>query len=99
MFEHKNPYFEKFKIEMNIGKCTVNIRDIQLPFFMELIEKSGKLIKLAMYKLEDKTYFEKKEIKFNKEEEEAYNINNKKKKIEEQKNEDKNKEKEDEKNE
>ena len=60
MFEHKNPYFEKFKVEMNIGKCRVNIRDIQLPFFMELLEKSGKLIKLAMYKLEDKTYFEKK---------------------------------------
>ena len=80
MFANNNPYFEKFKVGMNIGKFRVNIRDKQLPFFMELIEKSGKLIKLVMYKLENKTYFEKREIKFNKEEEETYNINNKKKK-------------------
>ena len=80
MFANNNPYFEKFKVGMNIGKFRVNIRDKQLPFFMELIEKSGKMIKLVMYTLEKKTYFEKKEIKFNKEEEETYNINNKKKK-------------------
>ena len=105
MFAKNNPFFERFKVGMNVGKCRVNIRDIQLPFFMELIEKSGKLIKLAIYKLENKTYFEKKEIKFNKEEEETYNINNKKKllndkneepKKEEEKNEEeKNKEKDD----
>ena len=76
MFEHKNPYFEKFKLGINVGKCKINVRDIQLPFFMEMIEKSGKLIKLSKYELEHKTYFEKKEIKFNKEEEETYNINN-----------------------
>ena len=81
MFEQKNPYFEKFKIEIKVGKCTINVRDIQLPFFMEMIEKSGKLIKLAKYELEHKTNFEKKEIKFNKEEEETYNINNKKKNL------------------
>ena len=79
MFEKKNPYFEKFKFVMSIGKMTINIRDAQLPFFMEMIEKSGKLIKLAIYELEHKTLFEKKEIKLNKEEEETYNINNKKK--------------------
>ena len=78
MFEKKNPYFEKFKIVMSIGKMNINIRDAQLPFFMEMIEKSGKLIKLAIYELEHKTLFEKKEIKLNKEEEETYNINNKK---------------------
>ena len=87
MFANNNPYFEKFKIGMNVGKCRVNIRDRQLPFFMELIEKSGKLIKLVMYKLENKTYFEKKEIKFNKEEEETFNINNKKKRLKEENNE------------
>ena len=80
MFEPKNTFFERFKIEMNVGKCNVKLRDVQLPFFMEMFEKSGKLIKLAMYKLEDKTYFEKKEIKINKEEEETYNKNNKNKK-------------------
>ena len=96
MFAKNNIFFEKFKVGMNVGKCRVNIKDIQLPFFMELFEKSGKLIKLAIYNLENKTYFEKKEIKFNKEEEETYNINNKKKiivenedeKIEENKNQD-----------
>ena len=77
-FADNNKLFEKFKVGMNIGKCRVNVRDKQLPFFMELYEKSGKLLKLALYKLEDKTYFEKKEIKFNKEEEDTYNINNKK---------------------
>ena len=80
MFANKNKNCEKFKIGINIGKCIINIRDKQLPFFMELVEKSGKLLKLAKYKLEDKTNFEKKEIKFNKEEEETYNINKKKKK-------------------
>ena len=79
MFEKKNPFFEKFKVVMSIGKMTINIRDAQLPFFMEMIEKSGKIIKLAIYELEHKTLFEKKEIKLNKEEEETYNINNKKK--------------------
>ena len=79
MFEKKNPFFEKFKVVMSIGKMKINIRDSQLPFFMEMIEKSGKLIKLAIYELEHKTLFEKKEIKLNKEEEETYNINNKKK--------------------
>ena len=79
LFAYKNENFEKFKIGMNIGKCRINIRDRQLPFIMELIQNSGKILKLAMYKLENKTYFEKKEIKFNKEEEEAFNINNKNK--------------------
>ena len=72
MFESKNKFFEKFKVDIKVGNCKINIRDIQLPFFMEMIEKSGKLIKLAMYELENKTSFEKKEIKFNKEEEEMY---------------------------
>ena len=79
MFAKRNIFFEKFKIGMNVGKCRVNIRDKQLPFFMELIEKSGKLIKLAIYKLENKNNFEKKEIKFNKEEEETYVLKNKNK--------------------
>ena len=79
MFEPKNTFFERFKIEISVGKCKVNVRDIQLPFFMEMFEKSGKLIQLATYKLEKKTYFEKKEIKINKEEEETYNKNNKNK--------------------
>ena len=77
MFESKNKLFERFNIEMKVGKCKANIRDLQLPFFMEMFEKSGKLIKLAIYKLENKNNFEKREIKFNKEEEETYNKNNK----------------------
>ena len=57
MFEHRNPYFEKYKFELNVGKCKINLRDIQLPFFMEMIEQSGKLLKLSKYQLEHKTYF------------------------------------------
>ena len=78
MFEEKNPYFEKFKFCVNVGRFKINVRDIQLPFFMEMIEKSGKLLKLAKYELEHKTYFEKKEIKFNKDEEETYITHSKK---------------------
>ena len=80
MFEQKNPYFEKFKLGVNVGKCRLNIIDMQLPFFMEMIEKAGKMIELATHELENKTLFEKKEIKLNKEEEETYNIEEKKKK-------------------
>ena len=80
MFEQKNPYFEKFKLGVNVGQCKLNLIDIQLPFFMEMIEKFGKMIELATHELEQKTLFEKKEIKLNKEEEETYNIEEKKKK-------------------
>ena len=91
MFAQKNEYFEKFNIVMNVGKCRANLRDIQIPFFMELIEKNGKMMKLVVYNLEKKNNFEKKEIKFNKEEEEIYNINKKKINRNIEKNEDKDK--------
>ena len=96
MFEQKNPYFEKFKLGVNVGRFKVNIRDKQLPFFMEMIEKYGKLMKLAKYELEHKTFFEKKEIKFNKEEEETYisNSNNNLKLLNEKNNKEDNKEEE-----
>ena len=98
LFAIKNENFEKFKIGMNVGKCRINIRDRQLPFIMELIQNCERILKLAMYKLENKTYFEKKEIKFNKEEEEAFNINNKKKALEIKNEENKNEENKNEEN-
>ena len=72
LFESKNKYFEQFKVEVKVGNCKINIRDKQIPFLMEMIDKSEKLLKLAMYELENKTYFERKEIRFNKEEEDKY---------------------------
>ena len=88
-FEPDNPYFEKFKIALNIKKAEFNLRDAQLAIVMELLEK----LKILMEKLfvldENKTYLETQEQKLEKEKE----ISNKNKANDEDEDHDQNKKK------
>ena len=67
MFEQKNKFFEKMKIYLNIPKCKFNLRDIQVVFFIELLEKMQKNNKILSFDLENKTLLEAQEEKQNKE--------------------------------
>ena len=67
MFEAKNKFFEKMKIYLKIGKCKFNLRDTQVIFFIELLEKMQKINKLLSFDLETKTLLEAQEEKQNKE--------------------------------
>ena len=63
MFEEKNINFEKMKIFLTFGKCKFNIRDAQLVFFIELLEKMQKCNKQIEFDLEKKTKLEEEEEK------------------------------------
>ena len=63
MFEEKNINFEKMKIFLTFGKCKFNIRDTQLVFFIELLEKMQKCNKQIEFDLEKKTKLEEEEEK------------------------------------
>ena len=67
MFEQKNKFFEKMKIYLKIGKCKFNLRDTQVIFFIELLEKMQKNNKILSFDLEAKTLLEAQEEKQNKE--------------------------------
>ena len=67
MFEQKNKIFEKMKIYLNIPKCKFNLRDTQVIFFIELLEKMQKNNKILSFDLENKTLLETQEEKQNKE--------------------------------
>ena len=67
MFEAKNKFFEKMKIYLKIGKCKFNLRDTQVIFFIELLEKMQKTNKVLSFDLEAKTLLETEEEKQNKE--------------------------------
>ena len=67
MFEAKNKFFEKMKIYLKIGKCKFNLRDTQVIFFIELLEKMQKINKILSFDLEAKTLLEAQEEKQNKE--------------------------------
>ena len=67
MFEQKNKIFEKMKIYLNIPKCKFNLRDTQVVFFIELLEKMQKNNKILSFDLENKTLLESQEEKQNKE--------------------------------
>ena len=67
MFEAKNKFFEKMKIYLKIGKCKYILRDTQVIFFIELLEKMQKTNKILSYDLEAKTPLEALEEKQNKE--------------------------------
>ena len=69
MFEEKNTNFEKMKIFLTFGKCKFNIRDKQLVFFIELLEKMQKTNKKLEFELETKTKLEEDEEKQMKEDE------------------------------
>jgi len=59
MFEEKNINFEKMKIFLTFGKCKFNIRDTQLVFFIELLEKMQKCNKQIEFDLEKKCLLDK----------------------------------------
>jgi hypothetical protein len=67
MFEAKNKFFEKMKIYLKIGKCKFNLRDTQVIFFIELLQKMQKTNKILSFELESKTLLEAQEEKQNKE--------------------------------
>ena len=67
MFETKNKFFEKMKIFLKIGKCKFNLRDTQVIFFIELLEKMQRTNKELSFELENKTLLETEEEKQNKE--------------------------------
>ena len=90
MFEEKNTHFEKMSIHLTLGKCKFNIRDTQLVFFIELLEKMQKMNKILEFDLESKTKLEEEELKQLKEDE----AKEKKDKDENKKKEDKKKEEE-----
>ena len=69
MFEEKNVNFEKIKIFLTFGKCKFNIRDTQLVFFIELLEKMQICNKKLEFDLEKKTKLEEEEEKQMKEDE------------------------------
>ena len=70
MFEAKNTFFEKMKIYLKIGQCKFNLRDTQVIFFIELLEKMQKTNKILSFDLESKTLLEAEEERQNKEDEE-----------------------------
>ena len=79
MFEEKNTHFEKMKIFLTLGKCEFNIRDTQLVFFIELLEKMQKCNKILEFSLEKKTKLEEEESKQEKEDKEKENKDKKEK--------------------
>ena len=85
MFEEKNTHFEKMKIFLTLGKCEFNIRDAQLVFFIELLDKMQKCNKILEFNLEKKTKLEEEEAKQEKEDKEKENIDNREKKEKEEK--------------
>ena len=70
MFEEKNTFFEKMKIFLTLGKCRFNLRDTQMVFFIELLEKMQKINKKVELDLMTKTKLEIEEEKQVKEDEE-----------------------------
>jgi hypothetical protein len=44
--------FEKMKISLSLGKCRFNLRDTQMIFFIELLEKMQKMNKTLEFDLE-----------------------------------------------
>ena len=89
MFEAKNNFFEKMKIYLKIGKCKYILRDTQVIFFIELLEKMQKNNKILSYELEAKTPLEAMEEKQNKEDAEKEENEKKQKAIKEQEEEEK----------
>ena len=69
MFEEKNINFEKMKIFLTFGKCIFNIRDAQLIFFIELLDKLQRINKQLELDLDTKTKLEEEEEKQMKEDE------------------------------
>ena len=63
MFEEKNINFEKMKIFLTFGKYKFNIRDAQLIFFIELLDKLQKINKQLKLVLNTKTKLEEEEEK------------------------------------
>ena len=70
LFEEKNTFFEKMKIFLTLGKCRFNLRDTQMVFFIELLEKMQKINKKVELDLMTKTKLEIEEEKQVKEDEE-----------------------------
>ena len=67
-FEPKNKNFEKMNIELNIGKCKFDLRDIQIIFFIELLSKMQIMNKQLSFDVAKKTtLFEVEEERQNKE--------------------------------
>ena len=68
MFEEKNKNFEKKRMELILSKMRFNLRDTQILFFIELLEKMQQMNKRLTFDIEKKTsLFEMEEERQNKE--------------------------------
>ena len=96
-FEQKNKNFEKIKMALNLGKFRFDLRDTQIIFFIELLEKMQQMNKQVSFDVEKKTsLFEIEEERQNKEDlakEEKEKKEKKEEKDEKEKKEQKEKEK------